>query len=523
MIGGFDKHDHHVEHQAGEMVGVKMSTREKSGNLLEISSEQQSVIPKRLVSKWLEWRALILVLILSDLFLYNLSFRFAYWVRYESNWPITKFWIQPAIDYSKVSLLTIPVLFAIFAMIGLYNRSNLLGGTREYSLVFTATTMAMFVNICLGFLFPDDLILARGWVILTWLFSFLSIATGRFLIRRVVYRLRYEGLFQNPALIVGSNTEASLVADQLVNAKSGGLKLIGFLSCGNCASEIQKNISCLGQLEDMHDVIRKHRIIVMILISSALSRDQVLEIFRKYGTTKDIDLRMSTGLYEIITTGLHVKEDGMVPFVVINKVRLTGSDQFLKSILDYCLVVPSAFLLIPFFLLIGVLIKLDSSGPVIYRRRVIGVNGKQFDAYKFRTMRTDGDQILAAHPELMEEYKNSFKIKDDPRVTRLGKFLRKTSIDELPQIFNVLKNQMSLVGPRMICADELEKYDQWDINLLTVKPGITGLWQVRGRSDVSYEERVRFDMFYIRNWTIWMDLQIILQTIPVAIFRRGAY
>jgi lipopolysaccharide/colanic/teichoic acid biosynthesis glycosyltransferase len=154
---------------------------------------------------------------------------------------------------------------------------------------------------------------------------------------------------------------------------------------------------------------------------------------------------------------------------------------------------------------------------------VLRVNGKQFDAYKFRTMRTDGDQILAAHPELMEEYKCAYKIKDDPRVTRLGKLLRKTSIDELPQIFNVIKNEMSLVGPRMICPDELEKYNQWDINLLTVKPGLTGLWQVRGRSDVSYEERVRYDMFYIRNWTIWMDLQIILQTIPTIIFRRGAY
>ena len=120
-------------------------------------------------------------------------------------------------------------------MVGLYKRSNLLGGTREYSLVFTATTIAMFVNICVGFLFPDDLILARGWVILTWFFSFVSISTGRFLIRRAVYRLRYEGLFQNTAIIVGSNTEASLVAAQLLTAKSSGLKVIGFINCGECA------------------------------------------------------------------------------------------------------------------------------------------------------------------------------------------------------------------------------------------------------------------------------------------------
>jgi exopolysaccharide biosynthesis polyprenyl glycosylphosphotransferase len=505
------------------MAGLKMSERAKSGNLFEISIKQQGGISKRFGYKGLEWRVLFFFLVLSDLILYSLAFRFAFWVRYESYWPITKVWIRPTIDYSELSLLSIPVFLVIFAMTGLYKRNNLLGGTREYSLVFTATTVAMFANICVGFLFPDDLVLARGWVILTWFFSFISISAGRFLIRRVVYRLRYKGLFQTNALVIGSNIEASMVSSQLLSAKSGGLNLIGFVQSDIPVSTIQENLPCLGQIKDLHDVINRHRNSVIILISSALSRDQVLEIFRKYGTSKDIDLRMSTGLYEIITTGLQVKEDGMVPLVAINNVRLTGTDQVLKSILDYCLAIPAAIVLIPFFLLIALLIKLDSHGPVIYHRRVMGINGKQFNAYKFRTMHTNGDQILAAHPELMEEFKNCFKIKDDPRVTRLGKFLRKTSIDELPQIFNVLRNEMSLVGPRMICPDELEKYNQWDINLLTVKPGLTGLWQVRGRSDVSYEDRVRFDMYYIRNWTIWMDLQIILQTIPTVIFRHGAY
>jgi FlaA1/EpsC-like NDP-sugar epimerase len=221
MTNGYDEHFHSVENYVGEIVGIKMSVRAKSGNVLDISSEQQGVIPKRHALKWLEWRVLIAALILSDVLLYNLAFRFAYWVRYESNWPITKFWIRPAIDYSELSLLTIPVLIAIFAMVGLYARTNLLGGIREYSLVFSGTTIAMFVNICVGFLFPDNMLLARGWVILTWLFSFLFISTGRFLIRRVVYQLRYKGLYQSPALLVGSNTEASLVADQLLNAKSG--------------------------------------------------------------------------------------------------------------------------------------------------------------------------------------------------------------------------------------------------------------------------------------------------------------
>ncbi len=493
-----------------------------AGNLLDLSSPQKGSIT-HIGVKNLQWLFLIGVLILSDLGLYNLAFRTAYWIRYESNWHIMKYWIQPVIDYSHLSLLTIPVFIAIFSILGLYYRKNLLGGTREYSLVFSATTIAMFVNISVGFLFPDEMVLARGWVILTWLLSFLFIDMGRFFIRRIVYRLRYEGLFQVPAVIVGSNTEASLVVDQLMHSKSSGLKVTGFIRCVNDTNSSPHNLACLGHLEDLEEVIHKHHNCVVILISSALTRQQVLEIFRKYGTSRDIDLRMSTGLYEIITTGLQVKEDGMVPLVVINNVRLTGADQVFKILLDYCIAIPLTILMIPSFLIIALLIRLDSRGPVIYRRRVMGVNGKQFDAYKFRTMHTDGDQILTAHPELLEEYRIRFKIRRDPRVTRLGNILRATSIDELPQLFNVLKNQMSLVGPRMICPDELEKYDQWDINLLTVKPGLTGLSQVRGRSNLSYEERVQFDMYYIRNWTIWMDLQIIIQTIPAVLFRRGAY
>jgi lipopolysaccharide/colanic/teichoic acid biosynthesis glycosyltransferase len=160
---------------------------------------------------------------------------------------------------------------------------------------------------------------------------------------------------------------------------------------------------------------------------------------------------------------------------------------------------------------------------VIYRRRVMGVNGSMFDAFKFRTMAVNGDEILEANPALKAELAQNHKLKDDPRITRMGKLLRKTSMDELPQLVNVLRGEMSLVGPRMITQPEMEKYSRWDMNLLTVRPGITGLWQVSGRSDVSYDERVRMDMYYIRNWSIWLDLQLLLQTFPAVIKRRGAY
>jgi len=153
----------------------------------------------------------------------------------------------------------------------------------------------------------------------------------------------------------------------------------------------------------------------------------------------------------------------------------------------------------------------------------MGLNGKQFYALKFRTMVTNGDEILNQHPELKEELARTHKLKNDPRITRIGSFLRKFSMDELPQLINVLKRDMSLAGPRMISPEEVAMYKQFDMNLLTVLPGITGVWQVSGRSDVSYEERVRLDMYYIRNWSIWLDLQLLFQTIPAVLKSRGAY
>jgi lipopolysaccharide/colanic/teichoic acid biosynthesis glycosyltransferase len=153
----------------------------------------------------------------------------------------------------------------------------------------------------------------------------------------------------------------------------------------------------------------------------------------------------------------------------------------------------------------------------------MGLNGKRFYALKFRTMVMNGDEILDRFPVLREELARNHKLKNDPRVTRIGALLRKYSLDELPQLFNVLKRDMTLVGPRMISPEEVTMYKQFDMNLLTVLPGITGLWQVSGRSDISYEERVRLDMYYVRNWSLWLDFQLLFQTLPAVLRAKGAY
>ena len=280
----------------------------------------------------------------------------------------------------------------------------------------------------------------------------------------------------------------------------------------------------LGGLEDLEQIVKERGVEEIIIAPTALSREQLLGLFRDFTTRPGVNLRFSTGLFEMMTTGVRVQELAYVPLIEINESRISGIDSVLKAALDYSLSLVGMIVALPVIGLLALWVRLDSPGPAIYRRRVMGVNGVAFDAFKLRTMHLNGEAILANYPEKLEELQREHKIKDDPRVTRAGRFIRKFSLDELPQVFNVLLGQMSLVGPRMISPPEMQEYGKWGMNLLTVKPGITGLWQVSGRSDVAYEERVRLDMYYIRNWTIWLDLYLLFFRTPMAVLKRkGAY
>lgn len=203
--------------------------------------------------------------------------------------------------------------------------------------------------------------------------------------------------------------------------------------------------------------------------------------------------------------------------------RRSRLDASLKDLMDYSFTAIGLVLLAPLLLLLALIVKLDSPGPVLYRRRVMGRGGTQFDAFKFRTMYVNGDEILAAHPHLRAQLEREHKLQNDPRVTRCGRWMRKLSLDELPQLFNVMFGQMSLVGPRMISPQELSRYGEHADELLTVKPGITGLWQISGRSNLSPSDRVRLDMHFVHTRTVWGDLKLLLLTIPAVLQGRGAY
>jgi exopolysaccharide biosynthesis polyprenyl glycosylphosphotransferase len=469
-------------------------------------------------------RLYILTLIMSDGLMLGLGFFWAYQFRFASKFFLFQINVAPTLTfYAQIVLGLIPLWLMIFALFGLYNCRHLLGGVGEYTRIFHASTAGLLVVVFVTFI-VEDFIIARGWLISAWLFNFVLIVGTRFWLRRVVYALRRHGYFLTPTLIVGGNGEASLLAHQLSHWPTSGLNLLGFVSDKLPPGQrVIRNFYSLGPIKDLPKLVERYGVEELILAPSDLTQETILEVFQRYGFSDRVNIWFSSGLFEIMTTGLQVKELAYTPLIAVNQVRLTGLEHFLKTMMDYILAILGLILLSPVILLIAILIRLDSSGPVFYRRRVMGVGGHEFYALKFRTMYVDGDQILAQYPALQAKLAAEHKLKDDPRVTHLGRFLRRLSLDELPQLFNVLRGQMSLIGPRIISPEELVDYGQWEMNLLTVKPGLTGLWQISGRSNLSYEERVKLDMHYIRNYSIWLDIFIIWRTIPTIWKGRGAY
>lgn len=203
------------------------------------------------------------------------------------------------------------------------------------------------------------------------------------------------------------------------------------------------------------------------------------------------------------------------------------SNRIMKRIFDIVATVCGGILILPIIAIVAVLIYLDSPGPIVFGHKRVGQGGKEFFCYKFRSMVPNAQEALEIylkeHPEAREEWERDFKLKDDPRVTKIGKFLRKTSLDELPQLWNVLMGDMSLVGPRPIVRDEIVKYGDYINDFYLVPPGITGVWQVSGRSDTTYEERVLMDSWYVHNWSVWIDIVYLIKTVLAVVKGKGAY
>jgi len=464
-----------------------------------------------------------------DLLMLGLAFLVAYYFRFvgvtASVFATDS--AQDAVFYTAFVLVMLPLWLLLFKLFKLYDPAVLFAGHQEYQFVFNACTAGIMLVIVASFMVPE-LMIARGWLIMSWLLAVAFVGTGRFALRRVVFALRRRGHLMTPTYIVGANAEGVAIAEHLMSATSIGINVVGFLDDEIAVGEeILPGVAVHGPTWRAEELCARFGIERLIVATSGVQRENLLALFKRFVNVDDVAVWLSSGMYEMLTTGVRVQDVGSMAMISVNRVRLTGINVVMKAVLDYVGAALGLIALSPLFLAIIVIMKRTDPGPIIHRRRVVGVGGKEFDAFKFRTMVVNADAVLqdllARDPAARAEYEAHYKLKNDPRITKIGHFLRKTSIDELPQLVNVLRGEMSLVGPRMITPEEVARYGQWGLNIHTVKPGITGLWQISGRSDITYEERVRLDMHYIRNYSIWLDLQILFWTIPSVLMRKGAY
>lgn len=475
------------------------------------------------LSRQTQQRLFVIALLVGDVLALGLSLAAAYQVRFNLDLAMFDESTMPQVVPLWNVLVLIPLCLVVLALFQLYDPHYLLGGMQEYARVFNATSVLVTATIVLSFLFPFVHI-SRGYIALCWILVTAGLLVERFALRRVVYRLRRKGFLTRRTIIVGVDEDARHIADQLLATPTCGAELLGFVTNDQApGAHMTANLSVLGSLERLPALVEQLQIEEVIVSTGGLHRSEIINIFQNYAYASDVDVRFLPGLFEIFATGVRIKEIGSVPLVSMNRIRLDPWESAIKTVVDYCAALGLLIVLSPLLVAIAVLVKRDSPGPILHRRRVVGRGSRTFDAYKFRTMYVNGDEILAGHPELQAELRRNEKLRNDPRITPLGHTLRNSSLDELPQLINVLLGQMSLVGPRMITPEEMPRYGKWRWNLLTVKPGITGLWQISGRSDVSYEERVRLDMYYIRNYTLWLDLQILWRTLPAVVQRKGAY
>jgi exopolysaccharide biosynthesis polyprenyl glycosylphosphotransferase len=278
----------------------------------------------------------------------------------------------------------------------------------------------------------------------------------------------------------------------------------------------------VAQVRDLHEAIREHGAECLFVASTGVNVESMRAV-TKTARREGIQLRVSSNLPEVLARRFSVQPIGGVMALSVNPVRLTGAQAVLKRALDLALATAGLLLFLPFGLMIAGLIKVTSKGPVFYRQERAGRHGRPFTMYKFRTMIDGAD---AMREDLLHRNEASgplFKIRDDPRVTTVGRWLRRWSVDEVPQLINVARGDMSLVGPRPALPRELLGYRDWHFDRLEVRPGITGLWQVSGRSALSFDEYVGLDLFYIQKWSLAYDLYILLKTLPVVLARKGAY
>lgn len=460
------------------------------------------------------WRALRLITIFVDLVALGVALLGASLIRFGGAALLEDG------SYGWGLGLWLALWFGGLLSVGLYDLERIQNPAEELRRVLRGVTLGAAVAVVASFSvrFP----LSRGWLLLAWALALVGVGLGRRALRKTVYYFRRRGRLRRRTLIVGTDPSAVALADAVTKAPWEGFDVVGFVSIDRSAGgPLPSGLEQVGSADRLRELTAALRVTDVLVAPNVAGNGHFTEVVSALDGVP-VNLRIAPGLDGFLPSRLTVQPLGDRPLVSVERGELNPTARVAKRILDLVLGTILLVLSAPVLLACAVAVRLDSPGPAFFKQRRVGLRGRQFTMWKLRTMQSDAEE-----QRLELEYRNEaggvlFKILNDPRITRVGRFLRRTSLDELPQLINVVSGHMSLVGPRPPLPGEVTDYSDRMGRRLIVKPGMTGLWQVSGRNELSFEDYVRYDLLYVQNWSVVLDLYILWKTVPAVLFRRGA-
>lgn len=480
--------------------------------------------PSEKVAKW--QRSYAVRLIFTDLAVVVLAVFGAEYIRFGTKMrdleiaPEGKF--EFALNYSLVSLMLV-----IGWMLGLHifaTRDYRVAGSgsAEYKLILDTTVRVFGVLAIIALLFRMNF--ARGYLMIAFPAGLILILVSRWLWRKWLIKKRKSGQFLHQAVVLGEAEKVRHVTEQIQKEPNAGFKIVGevvpdFHSEDRLTPGIHSASGYHGALR----LLDESDADTLILTSSDVLSPKKMRHLGWELEQRDVELVVAPALTDIAGPRIHQRPVAGLPLLHIEYPEFSGQKYWVKRAFDIVVASLIAIIISPILLFIAFLVKRDSPGPIIFKQERIGHNGVPFKMLKFRSMVQDAEDQLGSLLDQNEGNGVLFKLKSDPRVTKTGAFLRRYSLDELPQLFNVIRGNMSLVGPRPPLPKEVDQYDEWTGRRLKVNPGITGLWQVSGRSDLSWEDSVRLDLYYVENWSMMSDLIILYRTVKTVVTPDGAY
>lgn len=492
--------------------------------LLSLKSENERSRIVFYSSKESYWRWANTAYLLIDIILILVTTSFVFYIRFApvaiEKKPAASVWLS-LLNYEYLPhyigflMLYSALLVLIFKNYELFHTRLDRLWVDEAISVFKAVSIATLLIMVVMYLSKQQV--SRFVVLISWALSIFVLAGWRYLKRKIIERRIYNGNDVRRILIVGAGRVGKKLAHIFETNRHLGLNVKGFVD------DYKRGSGILGGILDMPDILQSH-FIDEVYITIPSERD-IVKIATRYALSFKADVKVIPDLLDGVVPQNRPMTIGLVgdlPVMELHRTPIPEVGLFIKRTIDLTFGIIMLILTLPIFIIIASLIKVTSPRePIMYSSNRVGKKGKYFRCYKFRTMSSNADELKDKLRALNEKSGPVFKIKDDPRITKVGKYLRKYSLDELPQLLNLIIGDMSLVGPRPHPIDDFELYDLAEYRRLDVKPGITSLWAVKARNDPSFERNMELDLFYIENWSIWLDLEILLRTIPTVLKGTG--